>query len=203
MYKIAKKIFEYLEPKLRPIIPEEITQIGERFGIDLYEVRYRGKVLSIEQVDVMLERYPDLQSFHRMHVKNSLSALKLMEQGLKPAFAEESRLLGLAMDNRTYYPPTPQIWNNGQLPKKHIDTSPIAIISVDYEENKPETYAGCTVRIFHDGKQTNEYSTSRQYRPALDHLKYWLGQKYPEVERIFNASSVDHYAHDMRKSEVQ
>ena len=86
MYRFWLWLFERYEPRFRPKIPERILQLGRPFKLDLNVVRFSRKVLSVNQVDEMLEEAMSrTRSFNsaldRIHLKNLLLTLNLMDAG--------------------------------------------------------------------------------------------------------------------------
>ena len=101
-YDLWLRVFDALEPRFRPEIPSKALELGKPFELDLRLVRFRGKRLSVAQVDEILDAQPEHQdTVFRMAVKNYLVSLKLMETGeLGP--------------NRSWLQKDSQLWKGGR-----------------------------------------------------------------------------------------
>lgn len=86
VYRLKKWLVQRWAPQFEPKIPQDLQLLGEGFGLDLVYVRYTGRVLSVSQVDEMLDSFLPLKSAEgnaqpRMFIKNRLMQYGLMSQG--------------------------------------------------------------------------------------------------------------------------
>jgi hypothetical protein len=84
-YNLVSKVFDYYKSRLTKDIPEEAVDICTWYKIDLYEVRFNKAVLSVRQVDTMLDHMSSTETYlapqTRLTIKNMLVQARCMEEG--------------------------------------------------------------------------------------------------------------------------
>lgn len=111
-YRVIRKLYDSYEGRLNKNIPQDIVTMFSKYDIDLYEVRFNSKVLSVDQVDKVL-LYAKVATTTRMVVKNILYQYKCMEEGY--IHREDSNITGVQ-----YQPDrvNPNIWKHGPVIKE-------------------------------------------------------------------------------------
>jgi hypothetical protein len=111
-YKIIRKLYDRYEERLQKNIPQMSISMFNKYGIDLYEVRFNHKVLSTDQVDKVL-LYEHLDTMQRMTTKNILYQYKCMEEGYVHSL--DANITGVQ-----YQPEktNPKLWKHGPVIKE-------------------------------------------------------------------------------------
>lgn len=145
-FNIIDRIFSKYYTRLERNIPYEIYKLFDNYGINLYEVRFNRCVLSVQQVDNVLNDQGDrFDVVNRMAIKHLLLQYKCMEEGYVyrdyDAFTDPENL-----DNKItgieYHPELskPRIWKQDpKIPKvkswtyPYISDQDIAAVEKAYE----------------------------------------------------------------------
>lgn len=119
MYRIKKWLFERWKPQFQPEIPQELMNLGQAAGVDMNQVRYQCKRLSVDQVDEMLNAAGLTDTVSRMALKNYLVAMNLMV----PGHIERDSSIGfLPFSQRGRSVDRPEtLWKRGQSLQKKVE----------------------------------------------------------------------------------
>lgn len=85
-YRLKKWVVQRWAPQFEPKIPQQLLNLGKPWKVDLLYMRYCGEVLTVGQVDEMLDaglpKSQDGNIVTRMALKNMLVEYKLMDPAI-------------------------------------------------------------------------------------------------------------------------
>lgn len=153
-YMVVKGLFNLYVDRLSKDIPQPIVDLFLKYDIDLYEVRFHKAVLSIGQVESVLDTNKRFNTIERIAIKNILFQTHVMEEGY--VYADDANITGVKYQAEKakpniwkhaprIWPHNPKVWKKDEIKNEvHGEEATGPFVMYEGEEENIKTSQNST-----------------------------------------------------------